>query len=146
MQRTDDRPVADGLFRWTGDGAALIGSRCRGCGAHYFPLAFTCRNPRCDDKSVEEVTLGRRGRLYSFTVQAYRPPALFRMEPWAPYAIGLVEVPEGLRVMAMLTGCDLDDIRIGMALELVAEALYRDDDGCEVLTYKYAPADEGTTP
>ena len=37
-------------------------------------------------------------------MQAYRPPALFAMDNWAPYALGLVELPEGLRVMAMLTG------------------------------------------
>lgn len=100
---------------------------------------MSCRNPRCDLKAVEEVALGRRGRLYSYTLQAYQPPALFAMEPWTPYLIGLVELPEGLRVMAMLTGCQAEDLRIDMPLELVVEPLCRDASGGDILTYKFRP-------
>lgn len=144
MQTSSEQvPVAEDLFRASEDGPGLVGTRCTGCGTHYFPKSLSCRNPQCEVKAVEEVLLGRRGRLYSYTVQAYRPPALFRGEPWAPYAIGLVELPEGLRVLGMLTGCPLDDVRIDMDLELVLEPLYRDDAGREVLTYKYAPSAAG---
>lgn len=133
-------PVAEGLFQQTDEGVALLGSRCTGCDAHYFPVALSCRNPACDDKHLEQVLLGQRGRLYSWTVQAYRPPALFRMDDWEPYALGLVELPNGLRVLGMLTGCPLDDLEIDMALGLVLERLYVDEEGRDVLTYKYAPA------
>ncbi len=140
MASTQRVPVAQDLFREADDGVALVGTRCTGCGTHYFPKSLSCRNPACEAKAVEEVLLGRRGRLYSYTVQAYRPPALFRGEPWAPYAIGLVELPEGLRVMGLLTGIAQDDLRIDLPVELVVEPLYRDDAGRDVLTYKYAPA------
>lgn len=143
MATVERVPVAEDLFRWSDDGATLVGSRCTGCGSHYFPKSLSCRNPACEDKHVEEVLMGRQGRLHSYTVQAYRPPALFPMEPFAPYAIGLVELPEGLRVMGMLTGCELDEIRIDMAVELTVEALYTDESGRDVLTYKYAPSAEG---
>ena len=149
MENTVDAPtqvaVADDLFHVSADGAALVGSRCTGCGSHYFPKALSCRNPKCDSKVVEQVLLGRRGHLYSYTVQKYQPPALFRMAPWEPYAIGLVELPEGLKVMAMLTGISLTDIEIGTPVQLVVERLYQDESGRDILTYKYAPIDEGTT-
>ena len=134
-------PVADELFE-AGAEAALVGTRCTGCGTHYFPKSISCRNPACESKTVERAVFGRQGRLFSYTVQSYRPPALFRMEPWEPYAIGLVELPEGLRVMGMLTGVGLDALEIGMPLELVVKPLYRDEAGQDVLTYAYAPADE----
>lgn len=143
MDVTQQVPVAEDLFRADTEGPALVGTRCTGCGTHYFPKSLSCRNPDCDAKTVEEVLLGRRGRLYSYTVQAYRPPALFRGDPWAPYAIGLVDLPEGLRVMGMLTGCEPEEIRIEMPVELLVEPLYRDEAGREVLTYKYAPSAEG---
>ena len=145
MTPTDLLPVAEDLFRTTADGPALVGTSCTGCGTHYFPKSLSCRNPACHAKAVHEVTLGRRGRLYSYTVQAYRPPALCRMEPWAPYAIGLVELPEGLRVLGMLTGCELDDLRVDMPLELVIETLYQDEQGRDVSTYKFAPPAAGAT-
>ena len=130
--------MAESLFEVAGDNVALVGSRCLTCGAHAFPKAVACSNPECDHGDLETTLFGRRGRLYSWTVQAYQPPPLFRMQPWQPYAIGLVEVPEGLRVMAMLAG-DGQDLRIDLPMELVVEPLYLNEEGVEVLTYKYRP-------
>ncbi len=131
--------VADGLFEMVEDGARLLGSRCTGCGTLYFPQALSCRNPRCDDKSVEQTHLPATGTLASFTIQRYRPPPLFRMDDWSPYAIGLVDLGDGIEVMGMLDGVALDDIRIGMAMKLVGEPLFTGEDGTKVLTYKFAP-------
>lgn len=139
-------PVAEGLFEITDDGqVALVGSRCAACDTHYFPQALGCRNPACDATTVERVLLGRRGRLHSFTVQHYQPPALFRMNPWQPYAIGLVEIEEGLKVMAMLSDVDLESLEIDTPLRLATERLYEDEAGHDVLTYAYAPYEEGAS-
>ena len=140
MQTIERIPVAANLFQGEGRETRLIGSRCRSCGTHYFPKSLGCRNPQCRDKAIEDALLGPHGTLYSYTVQIYRPPALFRMEPFAPYAIGMVELEQGLRVMGMLTGCASDALRIGMALELTVETLYRDEQGRDVSTYKFQPA------
>jgi hypothetical protein len=138
--RTDEpMPVAAGLFEGTGSAARLIGTRCTSCGTHYFPKTLSCRNPQCLEKATQDVLLSREGTLYSYTVQHYQPPALFRMADWAPYAIGSVELPEGLRVMGMLTGCEPASLTIGMAVELTVETLYRDEHGREVQTYKFQP-------
>ena len=139
---SDQVAVADGLFETVDGQVGLVGSRCSSCDAHYFPQALGCRNPDCDATSVDRVLLGRRGRLHSFTVQKYQPPPLFRMDPWQPYAIGLVEIDEGLKVMAMLTGVDNDALVIDTPLRLVTERLCTDDEGRDVLTYKYTPRDE----
>ena len=140
--RPTTRPVAAGIFRGSGPQTLLVGTRCTSCASLYFPQSLSCRNPQCQDKKIEQALFGQRGRLYSYTVQAYRPPPLFQMDDWAPYALGLVELPEGLRVMSMLTGCPAADLRIGMEMELTTEALYRDADGNAVLTYKYRPVSD----
>jgi uncharacterized OB-fold protein len=137
-------PVAASLFKSAGATAHLIGSRCTGCGTHYFPKTLSCRNPRCPTKQVEEALLSRRGRLYSYTMQAYRPPPLFKMEPWSPYFIGLVELPEGLRVMGMLTDTPVADIHIDMEVEVTVEPLYLDAEGRRVMTYKFRPTRTGS--
>lgn len=132
-------PVADGLFDTSGGAPALVGAKCPVCGTHYFPRRARCSNPPCGGHEVEAVRLGTRGTLYSYSVQAYRPPPLFGMEPWAPYAIGLVDLPEGVRVMGMLTGVPPGELRIGSEMELRLEPLRHDPDGRAVLTYKFAP-------
>ena len=141
MQTLATLPIAEGLFAGTGAQTRLLGTRCVSCGSTYFPKALSCRNPQCREKKIEDVAFGQRGTLYSYTLQQYRPPALFRMDAWAPYVLGLIELPDGLRVLGMFTGCPVDEIRIGMAVELTTQALYHDVEGRAVLTYKYQPAD-----
>jgi uncharacterized OB-fold protein len=43
----------------------------------------------------------------------------------------------------MLTGCELDQVGIGMPVELTVERLYTDEQGRDVMTYKYLPTAEG---
>jgi uncharacterized OB-fold protein len=132
-------PVAEGLFEVLPDGPRLIGSHCTSCDTIYFPVALSCRNPRCAEKRIRPALLPGRGSLLSFTIQRYQPPPLFRMDNWQPYAIGLIDLGAGVEVMGMLTGLELDAIRIGMPLKMVIEILYTDAARGAVATYKFAP-------
>ena len=139
------RPVVAGLFEETAAGTQLLAARCSGCGTTYFPRVTTCRNPDCNSGTPQPVALSRRGVLYSYTVQHYRPPPLFRMDDWAPYAIGLVEFPEGIRVMGMLSGVEPDAVRIGDTYVLGSTILYHDEEGVEVRTHVFE-RDAGGSP
>lgn len=132
--------VVDGLMEDGPDGVRLCAARCGSCGSIYFPRPLNCRNPDCVASVLEDTLLDGRGLLYSYTIQRYRPPALFRMDDWEPYALGLVELPQGIRVMGMLSGFDLNNIRIGERVKLVSECLFAEPELGEVLTYKFAPA------
>jgi len=61
------------------------------------------------------------GQVYSFTVIRQNGLAPFKNE--LPYVLALVELPEGVRMMGTLTGCDPGDVRIGMAVEAYAAKL-----------------------
>ena len=64
---------------------------------------------------------------------------------WAPYAIGLVEFPEGIRVMGMLSGVEPDAVRIGDTYVLGSTILYHDEEGVEVRTHVFE-RDAGGSP
>jgi len=133
-------PVVEGVFAETPDGPRLIGSRCVDCGTPHFPRSPVCRNPRCNGRTVEDVHLSTRGELWSFTIQHYKPPPPMRFDdPFVPYGIGLVDLPEGLRILSMLSSPEPERLKIGMAVELVLEPLYHDDEGNEVITWKFRP-------
>jgi uncharacterized OB-fold protein len=137
---TERIPVAPGLFAETPRGARLLGSRCGACGTHFFPRVPRCTNPACRSDDARDVELGPAGTLYSYTVQHYAPPPPFRYDaPFAPYAIGLVELREGIRVISMLK-LDLAEVRLGMPLELVIDRMASDEQGRDVVTWKFAPA------
>ena len=127
-------PVRAGLFD-TGDEPCLLGSRCRACAAHHFPRHATC--PYCGADEVEEVRLSRRGALWAYTAVTAAPPG-YRGE--VPYGFGVVELPEGLRVVTRLTEPDPTALGFGQPMELVVVPLHHDDDGNEVVTYAFRPA------
>jgi uncharacterized OB-fold protein len=130
-------PIVEGIFTWPSEDPRLIAGKCKSCGALTFPKMPICPNPECDDKlNVEEVLLSKRGKLWSWTIQRFQPPAFRMAEPFKPFGIGIVEIPEGLRIVGMLT--TTEGLRIGMDVELVIEKLYEDEEK-EYLTYKWKP-------
>lgn len=132
-------PIKEGLFEFLEDGAHLIGSRCRECGEVTFPANAFC--PQCCSETTANVPLSRRGILYSFTVQRFRPPPPYRgPEPFASYGVGMIEMPEGLRITAVLEEDNPASLRVGMEMELVVTGFFEDDEGNEVLGYKFGSA------
>ena len=135
-------PLAEGLFTWPSEAPRLIASRCTDCGNHMFPVQGGCS--RCSGASTEPVELGRRGTLWTWTVQSYppkAPPFAGNVDPetFEPYGVGYIDIDGQLLVESRLTVADPDELSIGMELELVIDPLYLNEDGDEVVTFAFAP-------
>jgi len=140
MTTTKTVPVAEGLFTETADGPRLLGSRCASCGTPYFPRSAVCHNPECRESKIEEASFGPRGSLWSCAIQNYPPPPPARYEePYTPYALGMVDMPEGLRVLGRISTDDPESVQVGAEVELVLERLYLDENGDQVITWKFRP-------
>ena len=132
---------------WFTGGAepALVGSRCTTCGTVSFPpAAGFCRNPACAGEGFEEALLSRRGTIWSYTDAQYQPPPPYvpRTDPYEPFAIAAVELPEGLVVLGQVAdGYGVADLRVGAEAELVVETLYTDDSG-ERTIWRWKPVTE----
>ena len=101
---------------------ALVGSRCAGCEVTAYPAEGSC--PRCGG-DTETVTLSTSGTIWTWTVQRYAPKSPPYVPPPAgfrPFAVGYVELPERLRVAAVLDFADLGAIRIGAPVRIEATA------------------------
>ncbi|MET7526087.1 Zn-ribbon domain-containing OB-fold protein [Streptomyces sp. NPDC005248] len=99
-----------------GPATGLQGSRCSGCQVAVHPADDTC--PRCGGPADPAVLSGA-GTLWTWTVQRYAPkspPYRAPADGFTPFAVGYVELAEGVRVAAVLDVDDLDAIRIGMPL------------------------------
>lgn len=133
-------PVREGLFiASTPDGEPrLIGGKCPSCGEIIFPKPEIC--PNCQEESVKEIRLSKRGKIYSSTVVMQQPRPYYKGP--VPYGLGFVELPEGVRVETLFTDCDPEDLKIGMEVELVIEKLYDDDEGNELISYKFRPIEK----
>ena len=133
-------PAVEGLFTMPPDEPRLIVTKCKSCGSYAFPKRPLCPNTVCMEEEVEEVLLNRRGVLISYVTHHYAPPPPYvAPEPFVPYGIVEVKFPEGLEVIGQLTGCDIKDLRMGMEMELVVDKLFEDDEGNEVMGWKFRP-------
>ncbi len=140
MSQRREVPVVDGLFAETAEGPRLLGSRCEGCQTPYFPRSEVCHNPECRESEMKDATFGPRGRLWSCAVQNYPPPAPAKYdEPYQPYALGVVDLAEGLRVMGRLCTEDPASVQVGSEVELVLEPLCHDEDGSALITWMFRP-------
>jgi len=128
-------PLRQGLFRLpsVGEEAALIGSRCPDCGKCFFPRRHVCLE--CSRQGLAEVPLSRRGKVWTFTVARQTPPGSLIQ---APYAVAIVELPEGVRVETVLTG-DPEEVRIGTDVEFVLEKVGTSAEGADMMAFKFRP-------
>ncbi|MFQ5695365.1 MAG: Zn-ribbon domain-containing OB-fold protein [Terriglobia bacterium] len=113
----------------------LEAARCTGCGRIHFPPRARCH--LCGAEELESVRLSGRGRIASFT-RVYQPARGFRDAAGAVTA--LIELPEGLRVIAQLTDVNPEDVRPGLEVEMVVRRLRADlEQGLIVYGYKFRP-------
>ena len=119
---------------------SLMGSKCQECGEVFLGKVAACQ--QCQSTKVASIKLSKKGTLYSYTIARSRPPGDYKGpdDPFEPFPVGLVELPDGVRVMSVLD-CDIEKVQIGMELELSIQVLYVDEEGRNVLTYKFKPAE-----
>jgi uncharacterized OB-fold protein len=129
--RASSRPVQPGLFQL--DPPALLGSRCDDCGRHAFPRASSC--PYCGSARVADVLLSAGGTLWGWTTVTAAPPG-YRGE--VPFGFGIVELPEGVRVITRLTA-PVDAYAFGMPVRLRIVPLHTDDESATVETWEFGP-------
>ncbi|MFC1918526.1 Zn-ribbon domain-containing OB-fold protein [Chloroflexota bacterium] len=120
------------------DRVCLMGTRCVDCGEVFLGQVMTCE--QCQSKNLASTPLSREGKLYSYTINWNKPPGDYKgPEPFKPFAVGLVELPDGIRILSVLTDCDFNELKVGMKLQLSIEKLYEDEWDNTVITYKFKP-------
>jgi uncharacterized OB-fold protein len=97
----------------------LVVQRCSQCGAYRFPPRELCSG--CLSTASTWVEVAGRGEIFSYNVmhQVYHPA--FAAE--VPYAVVVVKLAEGPKMISNLVDCPVDEIRIGMPVEVVFEPL-----------------------
>jgi uncharacterized OB-fold protein len=92
------------------------------CARVYFPPRPFC--PACGSRDVAWFTGSGKGHLHSYVLN-YRPAPGFESD--APYAIAVVELDEGPRLMTSIVGADQTpealplDLRVELAPDAVTE-------------------------
>jgi len=104
----------------------LMGSRCQKCGVLFVPPRAICI--KCSGTEMEWIEMKGKGKLAAFTCIAIGPPFMTKegYDRKHPYVSGVVQLEEGVRVVARIEGVDgskPESIKIGIPLQV--EFLHR---------------------
>ena len=115
MAARPPRPTlnADSRFFWEGvEKGELRIQRCGGCGRLRHPPRPMC--PGCRSLEWDHVVSSGRGEVYSFVVHHHPPVYGFE----TPFAVALVELQEGTRMVGNVAGLPADEVRVGLPVEV----------------------------
>ncbi|MBF6600232.1 MAG: Zn-ribbon domain-containing OB-fold protein [Dehalococcoidia bacterium] len=118
-----------------GEKPYLTGSRCTNCGASYLGTRMACS--KCfSTEAMEPVKLSDRGELHVFSIVHQSAPGV----P-TPYVAAIVDLPEGVSVRCNIAGVGADpkDLKFGMPVQMVTEAIRKDRDGNDVIAFSFKP-------
>lgn len=106
---------------------------CRACGALSFPASPVCG--ACLSQDIGNETIEGSGELYAYSIVHQAPKG------WVvPYALGYVDLPNGLRILGHIEG-NFEKLRSGLPVELALGVVRLSPDGEPVRSYVFKPAE-----
>jgi uncharacterized OB-fold protein len=110
-------------------------AKCKKCEKVFFPPRRVCS--QCGTREFEKTHLPQEGKVETFTVIRVAPSG-FSDE--APYAVGIVSLPGGIKVTAQIVDCDPTRLTIGDRVRLEFRKIRQDgDSGILCYGYKFVP-------
>lgn len=112
------RTNADDAAYWEAAGRnILLLRRCAACGRPHFPPRSQC--PGCWSDRLEWIPASGRATVYTYTIMRRAP--LPEFAPQLPYVVALVDLTEGVRMMANIVGAGALDVAVDDPVELCFE-------------------------
>lgn len=97
----------------------LKGGQCKDCGYVMYPSRAVC--PKCHSKNIELIDLPREGKILTYTI-VYSAPEGFG--DFTPYAVAIVELTNGARLMLQIVDTEFENIAIGKKVSIVFRRLF----------------------
>jgi hypothetical protein len=91
----------------------LMAAQCLQCGKIHLPPRPLCDN--CFSQDFEWVSVSGKGKLLTFSVISVAPQ---QFQALTPYAVGIVQLENKLKIPGMIQGLKQEQLEIGMELTL----------------------------
>lgn len=127
MKTKQQRIYGEGWFQQQLGEIKLIISECQSCGSNWFPQKEIC--PVCFSEQQTLKPLEGVGEVYSYTTLT-----VTSKEFKAPLQIAYVDYPGNVRVCGQIEGTE---VAIGDKVTIELGKIAEDEDGTDVLSYKF---------
>jgi uncharacterized OB-fold protein len=109
----------------------LEAGKCTKCGKVSFPPRLAC--PKCKGKKFKIVNLKDNGKLLTFTIIRV---ASDKFSKETPFAVGIVELKDGVKLTTQIADVDVDKLEIGQKVRIVFRKI-QEDGKAGILCYGY---------
>jgi uncharacterized OB-fold protein len=97
----------------------LVVQCCAACNRWVWYPRSACTRCLAEDLQWNDVS----GTGYVYAVSVHHRPGVPEMKDRVPYAVALVELDEGIRMLSNVVGCDPQSVKVGQPVRLTWEAL-----------------------
>ena len=111
MRMSEQAPFTIEQFYRNINQKKLLGAKCFKCGKIHLPPRPLCSD--CFSKDFEWTEIPTSGKLLTYTIIHIAPT---QFQSMAPYATGIVQLEDGLKLPGMIRGVPLEEVRVGMEL------------------------------
>jgi hypothetical protein len=112
-----------------------MAGKCKKCGKIHFPPRPVCDN--CFSKEFEWNEVPNKAKLLTYTVIHVAPT---QFQSMAPYAVGIVQLENDVKLPGMIRDISPEQIKIGMLLSLEFEAYAATSQWPQWPRYYFKPA------
>jgi uncharacterized OB-fold protein len=119
----------------------LMAGKCKKCGKIHLPPRPLCNN--CYSQDFEWVEVTGKGHLLTYTIIHVAPP---QFQAMAPYAVGILQLENGLKIPGKISGITSDQLKIGMALSIDFEKCNTAQPWPQWSRYCFKPSTHSTKP
>lgn len=121
MKRDEPDPRGSAVTYWRDTNIVLNfhGGRCAKCGVVQYPIPRLCNECATKDQ-IQEVTLAKTGRVFTFTLDHLDAGQYVN----TPVPRLVIDLDGGGRVFLSMTDADPQEVKIGMAVEVIFRRLH----------------------
>ena len=113
----------------------LEANKCETCDTKFFPPRLLC--PQCKKRDLVPAQLAEKGKIITYTIIRV-PPHQFADQ--APYAVGIVELDDGVMLTAQIVDCDFEELKVGQRVRIEFRKIFQEgESGILCYGYKFVP-------
>lgn len=112
----------------------LMGGRCAKCGKIHLPPRSLCSI--CLSEKMQWTEMPEKGRLLTYTIIHVAPPKFKEM---TPYAVGIIQLENGVKIPGMIRTADLEQINIGVEMKVAFDNSSVESQWPQWPTYYFEP-------
>lgn len=114
--RLEEKPFTIESFYEFCNKKKLMGVKCMKCGEILVPPRQLCI--KCGSTNLKWIELSGRGKIISYTIIHVTSPKFTKK---APYAVGIIELEEGVKLPGMIKNIDFKELKVGLKVKVAFE-------------------------